>query len=315
MTHIPFTSSETLAKNNPKNRSESHHFFPACNHLTKEDISDWFKIVLRGCILSEENLMHFHIKLILFPKKKMKSQLLLMQKKKNVDYFQLFHKCQHLPGKGKDFHFLCCCYIGLGELRLSCTFPRTQWKIRRNGMSPNTIYQYRYSVNIMYNEHRKIIPLILTQLPFSDLRTQVKLSWNPLPIVNIENRTTDLSPTLTLSQLILSCLPFWLGPSSFHIHKLIGKKDWFCVWSFPPVLMSGHFLFLKCFENTVPHQMILKDCVPVAVWKEATPHGKSAWEHGTPIYFSLTHFCFSCLIFCLLLISRQKRFSVIFSNE
>lgn len=97
MTHIPFTSSETLAKNNPKNRSESHHFFPACNHLTKEDISDWFKIVLRGCILSEENLMHFHIKLILFPKKKNEKSIVAHAKKKKKKKCWLFSALPQMP--------------------------------------------------------------------------------------------------------------------------------------------------------------------------------------------------------------------------
>lgn len=120
--------------------------------------------------------MHFHIKLILFLRK-MKSQLLFMQK--NVDYFQLCHKCHGLPGKGKDFHFFCCCYIELGELRPSCTFRRTQWKIRRNEISPNTIYQYRYSVNTMYNEHSKRIPLILIQLRILRFKNPSKAFLEP----------------------------------------------------------------------------------------------------------------------------------------
>lgn len=74
MAHIPFTSSGTFAK--PITKVDQKTILispPPCNHLTKENISDWFKIVLGNCILSEKNLMHFHIKLIL-SLRKMKSQ-------------------------------------------------------------------------------------------------------------------------------------------------------------------------------------------------------------------------------------------------
>lgn len=81
--HFP-SISETLAKTNHKSRSKSHLYFPPpCNHLTKENISYWFKIVLRNSILSEETLMHFHIKLIL-SLRKMKTQSLFMQKELTV---------------------------------------------------------------------------------------------------------------------------------------------------------------------------------------------------------------------------------------
>lgn len=125
MAHILFTPSGTLAKTNHKNRSESHlYFFSSCNHLTKENISDWFKIVLRNHILSE-NLMHFHIKLILSQKKNEKSVIVHA---KSVDYFQHYHKCPRLSGHGKDFHFLSCHCIGPGEPKPSCPSPEpTTW--------------------------------------------------------------------------------------------------------------------------------------------------------------------------------------------
>lgn len=89
MVHIPFSPSETLAETNHKSTSKNHLYFSSpCNHLTKENISYWFKIVLRNSILSEQNLMHFHIKLILFLNK-MKTQPLFMQKELTISSFSV----------------------------------------------------------------------------------------------------------------------------------------------------------------------------------------------------------------------------------
>lgn len=137
MAHIPFTPSETLAKTNHKSRSESHLYFsPPCNHLTKENILDWFKIVLRNCILSEENPMHFHIKLIL-SLRKMKSQSFMQ---KVLTIFSSTINASASLGRERIFSFFLAIAQGLENLDLHVLPQNTLQVWKRWNIPKHTIY-------------------------------------------------------------------------------------------------------------------------------------------------------------------------------
>lgn len=112
-------------------------FFPPCNHLTKENISDWFKIVLRNCILSEENPMHFHIKLIL-SLRKMESQSLFMQKVLTI-FSSAINALAHL-GRERIFSFFLAIAQGLENLDLHVLSQNTLQDWKGWNIPKHTIY-------------------------------------------------------------------------------------------------------------------------------------------------------------------------------
>lgn len=63
-------------------------------------------------VLSEETLMHFHIKLIL-PLRKNENSIIVHAKR--ADCFQLFHKCLSSSGKGKDVHVFHFLFFGIAQ--------------------------------------------------------------------------------------------------------------------------------------------------------------------------------------------------------